>query len=40
MAVTCRKVMKTYTTGSTKVLALQGIDLDVRVGDLLMQVGP
>jgi putative ABC transport system ATP-binding protein len=40
MAVSCRGVTKTYVTGSTKVLALQGIDLDVRVGELLMLVGP
>jgi len=33
-------VTKTYVTGSAKVLALQGIDLDVRVGELLMLVGP
>jgi putative ABC transport system ATP-binding protein len=39
-AVSCRGVTKTYVTGSTKVLALQGIDLDVRVGELLMLVGP
>ena len=40
MAVYCREVAKTYTTGSTKVLALRGINLDVRVGELLMLVGP
>ena len=40
MAVSCRGVTKTYVTGSTKVLALQGIHLDVRVGELLMLVGP
>jgi putative ABC transport system ATP-binding protein len=39
-AVSCRGVTKTYVTGSTKVLALQGIDLNVRVGELLMLVGP
>ncbi len=39
-AVFCRGVTKTYVTGSAKVLALQGIDLDVRVGELLMLVGP
>jgi putative ABC transport system ATP-binding protein len=39
-AVSCRGVTKTYTTASTKVLALQGIDLNVRVGELLMLVGP
>jgi putative ABC transport system ATP-binding protein len=40
MAVYCKGVTKTYITGSTKVLALRGIDLDVRVGELLMLVGP
>ncbi|MFB3884064.1 MAG: ABC transporter ATP-binding protein [Thermodesulfobacteriota bacterium] len=40
MAVSCRGVTKTYVTGATKVLALRGIDLDVRVGELLMLVGP
>jgi putative ABC transport system ATP-binding protein len=39
-AVSCRGVTKTYVTGSAKVLALQGIDLNVRVGELLMLVGP
>jgi putative ABC transport system ATP-binding protein len=40
MAVYCKGMTKTYITGSTKVLALRGIDLDVRVGELLMLVGP
>ena len=40
MAVYCKGVTKTFVTGSTKVLALRGIDLDVRVGELLMLVGP
>jgi putative ABC transport system ATP-binding protein len=40
IAVYCRSVSKTYLTGSTKVLALRGVDLDVRVGELLMLVGP
>src|SRR5467141_3103225 len=39
-AVQCRGVTKTYGTGDTKVLALRGIDLDVRRGELLMLVGP
>jgi putative ABC transport system ATP-binding protein len=39
-AVLCKGVTKAYVTGSAKVLALQGIDLDVRVGELLMLVGP
>jgi putative ABC transport system ATP-binding protein len=40
IAVYCKGVSKTYTTGLTKVLALQGVDLDVRLGELLMLVGP
>ena len=39
-AVKCRGVTKTYGTGDTRVLALRGIDLDVRRGELLMLVGP
>jgi putative ABC transport system ATP-binding protein len=39
-AVYCKGVTKTYVTGSTKVLALRGINLDVRLGELLMLVGP
>jgi putative ABC transport system ATP-binding protein len=40
IAVYCKGVAKTYTTGPTKVLALRGVDLDVRLGELLMLVGP
>ncbi len=40
LAVYCNGVIKTYTTGQTKVMALRGIDLDVRTGELLMLVGP
>src|ERR1700692_963319 len=39
-AVQCRGVTKTYGTGDTRVMALRGIDLDVRRGELLMLVGP
>jgi putative ABC transport system ATP-binding protein len=39
-AVHCQGVTKTYGTGDAKVLALRGIDLDVRRGELLMLVGP
>jgi putative ABC transport system ATP-binding protein len=39
-AVQCRGVTKTYGTGDAKVMALRGIDLDVRRGELLMLVGP
>lgn len=39
-AVHCRNLTKSYITGPTKVLALRGIDLEVRMGELLMLVGP
>jgi putative ABC transport system ATP-binding protein len=39
-AVHCTGVTKTYTAGSTKVPALRGVDLQVKVGELLMLVGP
>jgi putative ABC transport system ATP-binding protein len=40
IAVSCRGITKSYGLGQTKVPALRGIDLDVRVGELLMLVGP
>jgi putative ABC transport system ATP-binding protein len=40
VAVTCRGIVKTYGTGSAKVVALRGIDLEVRTGELMMLVGP
>jgi putative ABC transport system ATP-binding protein len=40
IAVRCRGVTKTYGAGDARVLALRGIDLDVRRGELLMVVGP
>jgi putative ABC transport system ATP-binding protein len=39
-AVHCSGVSKAYGTGDTKVLALRGVDLDVRCGELLMLAGP
>ena len=39
-AVRCRGVTKTYGSGTAKVAALRGIDLDVYRGELLMLVGP
>jgi putative ABC transport system ATP-binding protein len=39
-AVFCKDVTKTYTTGSTKVMALRGVDLDIHQGELMMLVGP
>jgi putative ABC transport system ATP-binding protein len=40
IAVHCAGVTKSYGTGSAKVMALRGIDLDVHAGELLMLVGP
>ena len=40
VAIHCRGVTKTYGSGSAAVTALRGIDLDVRMGELLMLVGP
>ena len=39
-AVSCRGVTKAYETAGTTVTALRGIDLDVRLGELMMLVGP
>ena len=40
IAVRCRGLTKTYGEGDASVMALRGIDLDVRRGELLMVVGP
>ncbi|MGI8569517.1 MAG: ATP-binding cassette domain-containing protein [Methylocella sp.] len=40
IAVHCRGVTKTYGTGDARGMALRGIDLDVRQGELLMLAGP
>ena len=40
LAVHCRNVVKSYGTGTAKVMALRGIDLDVYKGELMMLVGP
>jgi putative ABC transport system ATP-binding protein len=40
IAVRCIGVTKTYGHGATAVQALRGVDLEVRVGELLMLVGP
>src|SRR5437016_13867344 len=40
IAVRCRGLTKTYGAGDASVMALRGIDLDVRCGELLMVVGP
>lgn len=33
-------MVKGYQTASTRVMALRGVDLDIRAGELLMLVGP
>src|SRR5579864_7735247 len=40
IAVRCRSVTKEYGAGDASVMALRGVDLDVRRGELLMVVGP
>ncbi len=40
LAVRCRGLTKTYGAGDARVMALRGVDLDVRLGELLMLVGP
>ena len=40
VAVHCRTVIKSYGSGEATVIALRGVDLDVRAGELLMVVGP
>ena len=40
VGVQCRNVTKTYGEGESRVTALRGVDLDVRLGELLMLVGP
>ncbi len=39
-AVHLQGIVKSYGEGATRVVALRGIDLDVRQGELLMLVGP
>ena len=40
VAVECRGVTKEFGDGSARVRALNGIDLEVRSGELMMLVGP
>lgn len=40
LAVRCQNVVKIYDTGGQKVIALNGIDLEIAVGELMMLVGP
>ncbi|MBY0261234.1 MAG: ATP-binding cassette domain-containing protein, partial [Phycisphaerales bacterium] len=39
-AVYCKGVTKSYEAGGTKVTALRGVDLDIKLGELMMLVGP
>jgi len=40
IAVRCRGVTKSYGSSDAEVVALRGVDLDVRDGELLMLAGP
>lgn len=40
LAVYCRGVTKSYGSANNKVVALRGIDMDIRLGELMMLVGP
>ena len=40
LAVRCQNITKVYDTGGQKVTALNGVDLDIRLGELMMLVGP
>ncbi|WP_333874139.1 ABC transporter ATP-binding protein [Methylobacter sp.] len=40
LAVRCRNVVKIYDTGGQKVTALNGVNLDIALGELMMLVGP
>ncbi|MGZ8159848.1 MAG: ABC transporter ATP-binding protein [Methylobacter sp.] len=39
-AVRCQNVVKIYDTGDQKVTALNGVNLDIAMGELMMLVGP
>ncbi len=39
-AVRCHGLTKSYGEGAARVAALRGIDLDIRIGELIMLVGP
>ncbi|MFA6163645.1 MAG: ABC transporter ATP-binding protein [Methylobacter sp.] len=40
LAVRCQNVVKIYDTGGQKVTALNGVNLDIAMGELMMLVGP
>lgn len=39
-AVRCENLVKIYDAGGQKVIALNGIDLNIKLGELMMLVGP
>lgn len=40
IAVRCNELVKAYTVGEQRILALNGINLDIFSGELMMLVGP
>lgn len=40
LAVRCQNLVKIYDTGDQKVIALNGINLEIALGELMMLVGP
>jgi len=40
LAVRCKDVVKTYGHGTNKIVALRGVDLEVKSGELMMLAGP
>ena len=40
IAVHCHNLVKTYDAGGQKVIALNGVNLDIASGELMMLVGP
>lgn len=40
LAVRCQHIVKTYAAGEQKITALNGINLEIELGELMMLVGP
>ena len=40
LAVSCQNLTKTYDTGDQRVIALNHINIDIPIGELMMLVGP